>query len=361
MDIGHIDSEPAPAEGRSADANFDVLNSQALRFLPELVRDLGGDPVALFRKAKISPLVMERRGSTISYRSFVQLLELAAAELKCPDFGMRLACRQDGHKVMGPIGIVMKNSTTVGQALGYCAKHIHAYCLATRVRFEPNRREHILFIRLEVLLDGLPQRAQVVEHALLLAHRNLSGISGGLAGARMVRFQHESLSTPQKYREYFGCDVRFGQTTDGIQVTEDDLLCPIREADEQIYDMATSYIDSHFPHATPPTHALVREMIRRHLPSENCRNEFIAAELCMHARTLQRRLKSEGTTFEDLKDEVRREMAMHYILNTEMPLTHIAEKLGYADTSVLTRSCNRWFGTSPNLLRQQGRGCIAPH
>ena len=95
MDIGHIDSEPAPAEGRSADANFDVLNSQALRFLPELVRDLGGDPVALFRKAKISPLVMERRGSTISYRSFVQLLELAAAELKCPDFGMRLACRQD--------------------------------------------------------------------------------------------------------------------------------------------------------------------------------------------------------------------------------------------------------------------------
>ncbi|MBB6253290.1 AraC family transcriptional regulator [Nitrospirillum iridis] len=360
METHATGEEPAGTRARAPEARFDALNSQSLRFLPDLVRDLGGDPTALFRKARISPQVVDRRDSTIAYRSFVQMLELAAADLKRPDFGMLLAQRQSGHKVMGPIGIVMKNSATVGQALGYCAKHIHAYCLATRVRFEPDRRQHILFVRLEVLLDGLPQRTQAVEHALLLAHRNIIEISGGRAAVRQVRFQHEPHSSPARYREHFGCDVRFGQPSDGIQVTEDDLLCPVQEADEQIYEMATSYIDSHFPQGAPPTHALVRELIRRHLADENCRNEFIAAELCMHARTLQRRLKDEGTTFEDLKDEVRRGMALHYLLNSGLPLAHVAEKLGYADTSVLTRSCNRWFGTSPHLLRQQDRtGSVA--
>jgi len=59
----------------------------------------------------------------------------------------------------------------------------------------------------------------------------------------------------------------------------------------------------------------------------------------------------EGTSFEALKDEVRRDLALPYLQQADVKLTRIAERLGYAETSVLSRSCARWFARSPRQLR----------
>src|ERR1700761_1976558 len=72
-----------------------------------------------------------------------------------------------------------------------------------------------------------------------------------------------------------------------------------------------------------------------------------AGELCMHPRTLQRRLKFEGRKFESIKDEVRREAALRYLQQPNVPFTEIASRLGYSEQSVLIRSCDRWFSASP--------------
>ncbi len=73
----------------------------------------------------------------------------------------------------------------------------------------------------------------------------------------------------------------------------------------------------------------------------------------MHPRTLHRRLKAEGKSFEGLKDEVRRDLALPYIQQADLPITQIAERLGYSETSVLSRSCVRWFAVPPRQLRSQ--------
>ena len=62
----------------------------------------------------------------------VHLLERAASELKCPDFGIRLASAQNGAKVLGPIQVVMANSNTLGDAYRYCAAHLKAYSSAVQ-------------------------------------------------------------------------------------------------------------------------------------------------------------------------------------------------------------------------------------
>jgi AraC-like DNA-binding protein len=73
----------------------------------------------------------------------------------------------------------------------------------------------------------------------------------------------------------------------------------------------------------------------------------------MHPRTLQRRLKEEGTTFEEIKDEVRRDMAERYLSQTEMPLAQVTALLDYSEQSALGRSCRRWFHTTPRDFRNQ--------
>ncbi len=332
---------------------FDLVHSDALRFFPDLVEHLGGDSEALLRSARIDPRVVGNRGSMLEYRAMVNLFEIAAVELRCPDFGLQFAALQGGTRVMGPIGVVMKNSNTLGQALGYCAKQIRAYSLATCVRFLPDRANHTLFVGLEILLEGLANQSQVIEHALALVASNVIDITGGRARVRQVSFRHMPLSARSVYQGAFGCEVVFGARADGAVFYEQDLVCPVVDPDEQLYEMATSFIANRHPPQTLPLQARVRALISRRLGEEDCTSDRIAADLCVHPRTLQRRLSRESKSFQIIKDEVRRDMVMLYLQRAQMTFTQVAQELGYADQTVLSRSCSRWFAASPRQLRER--------
>jgi AraC-like DNA-binding protein len=340
--------------GRTADdSDVDAVHADTLRFFPDLVRELGGDPQRLVREVGVDPLLLSKETSVLSYRAMVNLLEHAAEELQCPDFGMRLATLQGGGQVFGPVGVVWKNSNTLGEGLDYIAKHLHAHSLVVRMRLEHDRASHKLFVGYEILLDRLPNKRQVIEQVLLLAHLNAVEITGGQARVREVLFRYQPLSPLATYRRYFGCDVHFDQKEDGVVFSERDLACPILDPDVQLYEMATSFIDTRFTRVTPPLHLQVRAAILQFIGTEDCGNERVAAELCLHPRTLQRRLSAEGKSFEGIKDEVRRDVALSYLQQTDLPLSRIAERLGYAEHSVLSRSCFRWFSASPRQLRSR--------
>ncbi|MGO9931071.1 MAG: AraC family transcriptional regulator [Steroidobacteraceae bacterium] len=337
----------------------ETVDVDALRCFPELVQQLGGDANLLFRRARVDPAVFDNPGSVVDYRSLLLLLGNAAEELSCPDFGLRLAAIQGGNKMLGPIGVVMKHSKTLGQAIGYCARNTHVYSSATHVRFEPDRAKHQLLVRLEILLDRMPDKRQAVEHAFMLSNQNIIEITGGAARVRKVLFSHEPDLDPKSYRTFFGCDVSFGQKADCFILTEKDLSCPIADPDSRVYEMATSFIEARYPPVEPAIHTRVRGFVQQYLGSRDCTNERIAAKFCMHPRTLLRRLRAEGASFEEIKDEVRRDVALQYIQNADIPLKRVAEKLGYAETSVLSRSCFRWFSATPRQLRLRLKSAVS--
>lgn len=97
--------------------------------------------------------------------------------------------------------------------------------------------------------------------------------------------------------------------------------------------------------------AQVRSFIVRLLVEGDCTHKRVAAALGLHPRTLQRRLREEGESFQSIKDGVRREVALRYLQQPDASLVRLTEILGYSETSVLSRSCNRWFATSPRRLR----------
>jgi AraC-like DNA-binding protein len=338
--------------GAEVEAEFELVHADTLRFFPELVAELGGDADALLREAGVERASLS---AALRYRAVADLLELAATKLEAPDVGLRLALLQGGARAFGPMGVVMANSKTFGEALEYVASHVHAYTLAARVRLQRERETQRVAVPIEILLDRLPHKQQAMEQALLLGHLNAVESTGGVARVREVRFRHRPLSPLRVYRQHFGCEVRFDQEMDALVFAELDLHAPIVDPDVQLYEMATCFIDAKFTRVAPPMHARVRGLILQYLGGEECTNERVAAELALHPRTLHRRLKEEGTSFEAIKDEVRRDVALRYLQHGDLPLTRIAEKLGYAETSVLSRSCFRWFAASPRQLRAQAR------
>jgi AraC-like DNA-binding protein len=351
---GGVRRIPTVERDPGAPALVDVVHARILRFFPELVREHGGDPAALMRRAGIGFGNLPE-GSDAGYRQVVHLLELAAIELECPDFGLRLAALQNGGRMFGPLGMVMQNSRTFGDALDYVGSHAHAHSLAARIWLERSRTERTVFVGHDIVLDRLPNKTQAIEQILLLGHLAAMEMTGGLTRVRRVDFRHQPVSPLKTYRRYFGCDVRFGQNRDGVVFSERDLARPIIEPDARVYQATISFIDTEFRRQRPPLHAQVRGVVMRFLGTEHCTNERVAAELNLHPRTLHRRLAEEGTSYQQVKDAVRCDALLYYVRETDLDFSFISEKLGFAEQSVMARYCNHRFSASPTKLRAQPR------
>jgi len=342
-----------------AKGHYDVVDDHILRFFPDLVEDMGGDSRSFLRQVNVDPESFLDGQLDTTYRQMVHLVELAARRLDCGDFGMRLAKLQ-ASEIRSPLVRVMKNSRTFGEALEFAASHSFAHSLAAAIWMRRSRSGGAAMIGHDILLDRLPNRSQAMEQILLVAHLSALEVTGGLVRARKISFRHQPLSSLATYRHYFGCDVRFGQAADAIVYDERDFACPILAADRQAYEAATHFIDTHFPRRLPPLHAHIRGTIMHSLGTAECTAGRVAARLQLHPRSLQRRLEEEGTSFQRLKDEVRSDMMLYHLRQTDLDFARISEKLGFAEQSAMSRYCRKWFSVSPSQLRSQ-RGLLRAH
>lgn len=330
-----------------------VVRVEALRRYREVVRELGGDAADLLAQAHIEPDVLTQPEGFISYRSMIALLERTALELDCPDFGLKLASRQGGIEVLGPLELAMRNSATVGEAYRYCQSHLQVYSPVVHIQIDEDKSARRHFMRFEILLNRIPHQRQVVENALALTHHAVLSLSHGRFGVREVWFKHERLAPLATYRRYFDGPVRFQRPFNAVFFNSGDLAQPIVDQNPRIYEYASNYIDACFPSGAMELSTRVRVVAERLLALGLCDQEAIAARFGMHPRTLQRRLRGEGTSFDAIRDAVRAEVAYRYLSESSLPLTRVAALLGYSEPSVFTRSCKRWFASAPRQLRER--------
>ncbi|HSW15306.1 MAG TPA: AraC family transcriptional regulator [Solimonas sp.] len=353
---------PAPVVAKPQADDTGTVRTGTLGRLQELVTALGGDASALLGKSQIDAALLADENGAVAYRSLAQVLEHAAAELACPDFGMRLAAaqaRQGATKALGPMGVAMRHAPTLREALQYLVHHMHACSTATRLCMEKLPGDGRVFMAFEIVPANPAQQRQAVEHALALTRHVVDAISKGQARVSEVWFSHAPLNPTSVYRANFGATARFGQSMNGLFFEERDLDLPVPERDAQLHEIATSYIERRFPGVPMRLSTRVRIIITHLLADSSCSHERVAARLGLHPRTLQRRLRDEGESFEGIKDQVRRDVALRHLGQANISLVKMTEILGYSETSVLSRSCLRWFSASPRQLRKGQRRSAA--
>jgi len=345
----------SPSNSPVPDPIFDVVHARILRGFPGLVAELGGEPRRLIEDAGLGSDGRSAGASGFGYRQLVALLEHSARVLQCPDFGLRLAMQQRGGRMFGPLGKVMRNAPTFGDAIHYVSTHTSAHSLAARVWLHPTDPAGALFVGHDILLDRLPERSQAIEQILLIGHLNALEISDGRARARRVHFRHQPVSRPIAYRRYFGCEVRFGEQVDGLVFHAGDLAAPIVRRDARTFRAVTAFIEARFAGQEAPVSAQARGVIMQLLGSPGCDNDTVASALNLHPRSLHRRLSAEGTSFQRLMDAVRRDTLLYYLERTDVPVARISERLGFSEQAVMSRRCRHWFDCSPSELRERAR------
>ncbi|HXW34154.1 MAG TPA: helix-turn-helix domain-containing protein, partial [Acidimicrobiales bacterium] len=194
-------------------------------------------------------------------------------------------------------------------------------------------------------------RPQVAEHGVALTWRIATLLSGGRCPLHEVRFMHRAVAPMRTYRARFDAPIIFGANDVALVVSADGLEVPISENIEELRNIATRYLEGRQPRERAGITVRVRSALEALLGTGASGQRELARTLHLHPRTLQRRLREAGTTFEAIKDEVRRDLAQRYLSNPDLPLNQITVLLDYSEQSALGRSCRRWFDATPQQIR----------
>ena len=328
-----------------------MVRVQALRGYRHLVADLGGDLTALLRRAGIEVAALDQLTALISFEAMTDLLEYSAADLDCPDFGLRLADRQE-LGTLGTLAVAMRYAATVGEALRCASQHLDIYNPA--IGFTINAGVQAGQARLDFQLrhNHVGHWAQTAEHGIGLGWRTVNMLCEGRCPLRGVCFPHPALGSLAAYHSRFGAPLTFNADHAALAIDASYLDLPISGRNSELHDAATRYLDTRTQPEQHTCRADVRQIIENLLGTGTCSCQHVADTMHMHPRTLQRRLRREGTTFEEIKDETRRDLAHRYLSHPDVSLTQVTALLDYREQSALGRSVQRWFHTTPQSLRK---------
>lgn len=333
-------------------ADMSVVRGTALSGYPELVTELGGDPGALLLAAGVPDGCVGAHDIFVPYRAVILAIEGAAGAVDCPDFGRRLALRQDIGN-FGPLGVAARTAATVGGGFSIVERFLSAYSPAISARIIPGARAGESFYAFEVLIERSPPHPQTTELSLGVSLGIMRMMFDAPYAPLSVHLPHEALTPVRDYLAYFGCRPYFAQPVAGFTFRTVDLDRPLHR-DDQAHQAMVHYLRC-ITAESPGIAGSVRAMARQLLPTGAVSLELIAGQLGLHPKTLHRRLAAEETTFAALVDGVRRDAAHRYLRDTDISLAHLTRELGYAEQSVLSRSCQRWFGCSATSHRKAVR------
>jgi AraC-like DNA-binding protein len=151
------------------------------------------------------------------------------------------------------------------------------------------------------------------------------------------------------------CPIRFGQSQTGLVLRTASLAFPLPEANRTEHGTILAALAPGLAEARSNTTGLVRHVLRELLLTGSSGMEEVAARLGTHPRSLRRKLRSQQTTFEEIKDEVRYAVARELLTLGALNITDIAITLDYSSASSFVHAFRRWSGTSPAAWRQDSQ------
>jgi AraC-like DNA-binding protein len=305
----------------------------------------------LLRKAGLTLQQIDNSKHRLSVKSQIKFLNLVAAGLGDELFGFHLAQDFDLREI-GTLYYIMASSETLGDALQRAARYSRITNEAVHLKYQKNRDIVITFEYIDVARHQDRHQTEFFMMALVRLVRHLSGHH--LLPIRVTLTHHRDGFHPA-FRSFFGCDVAFGSAMDEIAFAGSVQSMPLASADPFLHAMMIAQCEQmHVARLRPiALRARVENEVAPLLPHGNAQASEISRKLGMSQRTLARRLAAEGLSFTIILDEMKFDLARHYLMEADLPITTIAWLLGYQEVSAFTRAFRRWTGKTPKQARNK--------
>jgi AraC-like DNA-binding protein len=320
------------------------------RLAIERLKSAGVPVEPLLKRAGLTPEAIADPEQRLSVRSQITLLDEAAIALKDDCLGFTLA-RDFDPRELGLLYYVMASSQTLGDALKRVARYSQTTNEALVVRYREGSR---LLIGLNY--SGVPRHSDrhQVEFCMFAVLRICRLLTGRQLVPQHFAIAHFRSEVATEMSRFVGTKVEFGAESDEFALNIEACELPVINADNYLNGLLLKYCEAAIANRRGDVSELrtkVENAISSLLPHGRALVGDVARSLGMSERTLGRKLAEEGLNFTAILQHLRRDLAVRYLDDRKLPVSHIAWLLGFTDVSAFSHACKRWTGKTPRQMR----------
>lgn len=337
-------------------ASLGTISGAALQQYIVSARTLGLDTDAALRHAAISAEEAAEPDSRIPGEKLEQMLNWMIEISGDPLFGLHTSqfVQPGSYNVMGYIAM---SASSLHEALSRVA--LYEKLVGDMGTTETILRDGLVEIRWNCRHHTQPARRHLIENVLGSWVRYSRWLANQeTLSPTLVLLEHsppQNLALLNDYEQVFRCEIRFNQDCSALVAPMNVLMHKLRQPDPHLLSTLEAHAARKLASLGIETTLAqkVRDIIRETIDTRLPRKEQVADQLGMNIRTLHRRLLEEGTTWQEILDNLRQEMALGYLRDTRLAQADIAEKLGYADIRSFQRNFKRQNGITPGEFRRR--------
>ncbi len=327
-------------------ATFILPVAQALRLqgvdAMEVIEAVGIDPAGV-----INP---DRR---ISVTSMQALLRACVEQTEDEAFGL-LAAEQLQPQVLHGLGLAWLASDTVYDGLKRTVRFGKLMATAVDLRLEEEEDYVHLTIGGTIEVDDFVHAGR--DFAVGMITRMCRLTLGEFLAPVRIEMERPTPQKPERWEYLLSSRVLFDCETTRITWSRADIMEPLATGDPllaRVNDEQTeNYLNSFLSQST--SREVVGKIVEK-LPDGPPNQQQIADAMHVSNRTLQRKLKEEGTSFMDLLQDTRLQLARKYLNHPSRSVVETAYLLGFSEPSTFSRAFKRWTGLAPADYRDSGK------
>lgn len=326
----------------------------ALRYVRESIRLSGLPPariIAVLEAAGLDPALLEKPDHRISTRQYSDI-SLSLMRIINDEFFLVGGRRRTPFGSFALMCQSIIHLPTLRRAL---RRGLRFYELFTgdidfRMRHHEDRVE--VSIRWEdPAMDVLNTSTESI---MTIIHRLSSWLIDQRIPLIEATFTYAPPAHVEDYHMLFHCPLRFNQPRNSIVFSAAYLNYPLMQNEASLKAFLRETPNSLF---APPTNAQlltaqIRAMLGQDFTQEFPEFEEVAEELGLTPQTLRRRLKEENSSYQGIKDQVRRDAAIYYLSRPQLGIAEIAHMMGFSEPSTFHRAFKKWTGLTPGEYRQ---------
>lgn len=313
------------------------------RLLSKL-QELGIRVPAMLQTARLAPERFDQPRILLTTEEFFGLWRAIGNASPGPALVLALAT-ESRPEHFDPIGLAALSANNFGDAARQMARYKQLSCPEEIVQ-ETTGPEWSIHFRWLLANEAEPEALTDLCFAWILT------IARHGTGTRLSPLRLE-LARPRAHarllERHFGCSIVFGATRNTIVFRASDTALPFVTSNAELLAMLAPQLDEELKQHKGQDSFIerVRAAIQRKLTGRRPRMEDIASDLNISSRTMQRHLQNSGSSFQQVLEDARHQLARHYLTNSMLELNETAYLLGYEDSNSFVRAFRMWEGVPP--------------
>lgn len=333
-----------------------TLSVSSVNLILFAAQQYGVDSTALAQSVGIAPDGLADPDGRIPIKQVQQLWRELVAATNDPHLALKLGELVNPVSV-GVLAYVMMHCPTLGRAFEKLCQYQDIVCEGVRTTGRLAQSESfggVYELSLVIISPDIIYPQYVLNSELSIYLSAIRAMTGLHTTAREVRFAYpRPLDAREHERVFAPARLVFDAPETALVLDAQVLNTPILNANPSLFALFTQHADALLTklHAPSLTARVKREIVTL-LTGEEPTLATVADRLAMGIRTLQLHLKDEGTTYQQLLDEIRKSLAVQHLREPHLSTTDIAYLLGFAEPSVFFRSFKKWTGETPGAFRR---------